>query len=503
MKAKKLLSLLLLIVITASMFVPVQAADNIKVYVNEVEVNFDTEPFIENGRTLVPLRAIFEAMNADVYWEEATQTVIALRDNVMVSLTIGSNVMQKVHGDESTKIALDVPAVIVNGRTYVPVRAIGESFYAQVNWDDVQQAVEIYTNEYKSSSYSCPEYSIDNKNINGWHTDFSGSSTTMSNDSRIYNAQISNSRVYYTLGETTAFYVYDGSQIYEFETGNIICNMLADGNNVYYIHEDRNVYRMNITTGTTKVIGKAPTFKRGNFDVEPYTIWDNGYELRMTLYGSILRVKTENGTIYIDTATDKESNEETYNERKNLSGSRCSYSKSNEYKITGYDNTIKRVDTETDDEEILVIGNNNKLLDWNTSYIVYVSFEEADIGDYNLAESQFEQQHRQLYNRLYSKLSLYVMDFDGSNKKLLTTWQSGKVSTATTDSTNNNLNNDISSNIEPEKACGICDGLGKITCDICGGSGRVSEYDRLTHEKVDKTCRRIGCYGGQIDCPGC
>lgn len=499
MKAKKLFSLLLLIVMIIAMFVPVQAANDIKVYVNEVEVTFDTMPFIENGRTLVPLRAIFEAMNADVYWEEATQTVIALRDNVMVALTIGSDVMQKVHGDESTQITLDVPAVIVNGRTYVPVRAIGESFYAKVDWNDTNRAVEIYTNEDKISGYSCPEYSIGNKNVHGSHTDFDNLS---SHRSRIYNVQISNGRVYYIFGETTAFYVYDGAQIYAFETGDIICNMLADGKYVYYIHEDRNIYRMNIETGTTKIIGKSPAFKRGDFDDEVYTIWDS-YHLPMSLSGSVLQVESDIGTVYIDTATGEEANEETFNERENLPGSRCSDIKSSKYKISGYNSTIKRVDKETKEEEILVVGNNNKLLTWNTSYIVYISYEEADVGDYSLEESQFEQQHRQLYNRLYSALSLYVMDFDGSNKKLLATWQSGKGSTSSASSTNSNASDDVSSNIEPEKACGICGGSGKFTCDICGGSGRVSEYDRLTHEKVDKTCRRTGCYGGQIDCPGC
>ena len=109
----------------------VNLTKNIIVTLNGVVIAFDQPPIIENGRTLVPLRAIFEAMGADVDWNQSTQTVTAVRGEVTVSLTIGSNVLIK----NGTNITLDVPAKIVNGRTLVPVRAIAESFGASVNWN--------------------------------------------------------------------------------------------------------------------------------------------------------------------------------------------------------------------------------------------------------------------------------------------------------------------------------------------------------------------------------
>ena len=118
---------------------PAPSAPEIKVIVNGVELSFDQPPIIENGRTLVPLRAIFEALGADVEWEQSTQTVTAVRDDITVTLTIGSNILIK-NGEE---IELDVPAQLIGGRTLVPVRAVAESFGAEVGWDQSTRTVTI------------------------------------------------------------------------------------------------------------------------------------------------------------------------------------------------------------------------------------------------------------------------------------------------------------------------------------------------------------------------
>ena len=113
--------------------------EKITVKVNGNTVQFDQQPIIENGRTLVPLRAIFEALGADVQWDAPTQTVIATRFGKKIKLTIDSSVMY-VDGAENF---LDVPAKLVNSRTLVPVRAIGEAFGCNVNWVDSSKTVEI------------------------------------------------------------------------------------------------------------------------------------------------------------------------------------------------------------------------------------------------------------------------------------------------------------------------------------------------------------------------
>lgn len=108
------------------------ATDSILVNYNDVPIVFDVEPIIENDRTLVPMRAIFETMGCAVYYSEdaGKQIISARRANDVLVLTIGENKMY-FNGKE---IALDVPAKIKDGRTLVPIRAISEAFQSEVYW---------------------------------------------------------------------------------------------------------------------------------------------------------------------------------------------------------------------------------------------------------------------------------------------------------------------------------------------------------------------------------
>ena len=65
------------------------ANDEIKVSLNGNLLEFDVSPQIIDGRTMVPLRTIFEALGATVSWNPDTQTVYASKDNTTVSATIG------------------------------------------------------------------------------------------------------------------------------------------------------------------------------------------------------------------------------------------------------------------------------------------------------------------------------------------------------------------------------------------------------------------------------
>lgn len=112
---------------------------DISVYVNDKKLSFDQPPILQDGRTLVPLRAIFEALGALVEWEPSTQTITAEKDDVVITLRIGSNEMDR----NSDKITLDVPPMIINDRTLVPVRAISEAFNCTVAWDEDTRTVNV------------------------------------------------------------------------------------------------------------------------------------------------------------------------------------------------------------------------------------------------------------------------------------------------------------------------------------------------------------------------
>lgn len=115
-------------------------ANDIDVIIDGNLTYFETQPVIENGRTLVPMRAIFEVLGADVNWDGTTKTAYASDEDNSVSITIDSPVMYV----DNVPVLLDVPARLINDSTLVPVRAVAESFGCTVNWDDTQRCVSIY-----------------------------------------------------------------------------------------------------------------------------------------------------------------------------------------------------------------------------------------------------------------------------------------------------------------------------------------------------------------------
>ena len=117
------------------------ASNPITVMVDGKFVEFDVPPTIIDGRTLVPLRAIFEALGATVEWDQATKTASSTLGKDSVSLTLGSNIMKK--NDET--ITLDVAATIIDGRTLVPARAIAEAYGCAVNWVAYTREVHVWS----------------------------------------------------------------------------------------------------------------------------------------------------------------------------------------------------------------------------------------------------------------------------------------------------------------------------------------------------------------------
>jgi hypothetical protein len=101
-----------------------------------VQLNGDclgVEPRIINGRTMVPMRAIFEALGAEVIWNSSEQAVHATWQTGTNIILLVNNPLwdARVNGQW---LNLDQPAVIINGSTFVPLRFVGEALGVQVNW---------------------------------------------------------------------------------------------------------------------------------------------------------------------------------------------------------------------------------------------------------------------------------------------------------------------------------------------------------------------------------
>ncbi len=128
------------IVLAALMLATVAFAADITVTLDGEVVDvesYGSPATIVEGRTLVPLRAIFEALGASVEWDNVTRTVTSEKGADTISLTVGADTFYK--NDEP--IELDVPAQIINDRTMVPARAIAEAYGVGVEWDAATRTV--------------------------------------------------------------------------------------------------------------------------------------------------------------------------------------------------------------------------------------------------------------------------------------------------------------------------------------------------------------------------
>ena len=98
----------------------------------------DVYPVIEENRTLVPVRGIFEYMDAIVEWESGIVKIYS--ENSEITITIGE---EKFYFNGHIKY-FDVPAKIINNRTFIPLRAVSELLGCRVEWNEAERNVEIF-----------------------------------------------------------------------------------------------------------------------------------------------------------------------------------------------------------------------------------------------------------------------------------------------------------------------------------------------------------------------
>lgn len=113
--------------------------DTITIYIDGNRLETDVEPITVNNRTLVPMRAIFEALGANVEWEPKTETITATKG--LIRLTLQVNNPSITINDK--QVILDVAPMLKDDRTMVPVRAVAEGLFANVGWDETDKIVAI------------------------------------------------------------------------------------------------------------------------------------------------------------------------------------------------------------------------------------------------------------------------------------------------------------------------------------------------------------------------
>lgn len=122
------------------------ATNDAKVLVNGKYIEMDQKPIFKDDRILIPVRAVGEALKCKVDWNHDTQTVILNSGATELKITIGETEMKKINVSRNPidiTIKMEVPAFIENGRTILPLRAVSEALFLDVNWNEEERTVVI------------------------------------------------------------------------------------------------------------------------------------------------------------------------------------------------------------------------------------------------------------------------------------------------------------------------------------------------------------------------
>lgn len=150
-KASVLLALMLVMLTS----IPAAAAgSNVTIFFDGVQQEYNPAPQIINGRVLVPMTAVFEALGAQMSWDAKTRSAIAFKDGKNVSVQIGSLTGITADATYSSgqyllsnpqNVKLDAAPIIINSRTMVPLSFVSMALGAEVQWYGSSRQVHINT----------------------------------------------------------------------------------------------------------------------------------------------------------------------------------------------------------------------------------------------------------------------------------------------------------------------------------------------------------------------
>jgi len=136
-------SLALLGLLLGQAAVHAEAGASSGIFVDGKKLGLPADPVIADGTTLVPMRALFEAQNAEVGWTNATRTVSATKDGNSFTYRIGETTAYK----NGQPLKLERPGKIVNGNVMVPLRFVSETLGSLVYWHAYSGDISISTSK--------------------------------------------------------------------------------------------------------------------------------------------------------------------------------------------------------------------------------------------------------------------------------------------------------------------------------------------------------------------
>ncbi|MBS7194672.1 MAG: copper amine oxidase N-terminal domain-containing protein [Eubacterium sp.] len=212
---------------------------NISLQINGSEISAEVPPTVIDGRTMVPVRAIFEAVGANIDFDAETKTITARKGDTTVNMTVGANAVTV----NNKEVQLDAPAVIVNGRTLAPARFVAETFGYTVQWDAENKIVKI-TGEESSTETTTETTTVTTTETS---TETTTESTTETTTKATGSATSSSAKYYEEYSDVLDYGVFSGANLVD---KTIV--ELRDFNSCSYIYDFK--YDKSKFSGLDKVV---------------------------------------------------------------------------------------------------------------------------------------------------------------------------------------------------------------------------------------------------------
>ena len=231
-----------------------QVNDDVRVTIDGRQIRFDQPPILVDGRVKVPFRTIFEELGVEVIYVQQTHSIIAFKDDIVITHNIGSDVFNK----NNVNYQFDTRSEVVNGRTLVPIRAVSELLGAEVSWNNNTRTVAIispsqvnrldFTINYPRGSYAqvLTEIHRDNNNIYYYHDASANDITVQFTNGRSYTLKAALESGLVTIAEVQRAGLNVITQPMEtrftinYPRGNyaqVLTEIHRDNNNIYYYHD--------------------------------------------------------------------------------------------------------------------------------------------------------------------------------------------------------------------------------------------------------------------------
>lgn len=228
------------------------AADKIEIYIDGELLECEAEPVNINERVLVPVRAIFEALDSEVSWDGVGRTVWSLKDGAFICLPVDNEIMStgiynsNGEGVWVDQIYLDTPAQIINDYTYVPIRAVAEALSTNVSWDGENDRVVI---DSRSDVDGSIYYASDSDYQRLYAVGKNGDDRKKISDKSVHSLEMYGDYVYYLSKDENFLYKANAESGVECLINKAVNKLAVSDGWIYYQETDGKksgvLYRMN------------------------------------------------------------------------------------------------------------------------------------------------------------------------------------------------------------------------------------------------------------------